>query len=290
MASLTPHTHKGHNLVPNKITSPQKEPVVAHPKKPIPWQNYLIKFGFYAGMVGIWELICLLQVLSPNILPSPESVAYTLYRGFEDRSLLVGVGISMQRLIIGYSISVVLGVTLGLLLGKVKYLDQSLGSAVLGIQTLPSICWVPVATLWFGFGQVAITFVVVIGSVFVIVITTQDGVKHVPPIFIKNAKLLGIKGWRLYWEVILPGTLPAIVTGMKLGWSFAWRSLMGGELLFANLGLGYLLKHGRDANNTSLLFAVMVIIVIIGLLVDHLIFTTVERGIKRRRGLLVEEH
>ncbi|HHT9153252.1 MAG TPA: ABC transporter permease, partial [Candidatus Hypogeohydataceae bacterium YC40] len=124
----------------------------------------------------------------------------------------------------------------------------------------------------------------------VVIISTQDGVRHVPPLFIKNARLLGIKGWRLYWEIILPGTLPAIVTGMKLGWSFAWRSLMGGELLFANFGLGHIIKYGRDKNDTSLLFAAMVIIVAIGLLVDHLIFAVVERSIKRRRGLLVEEH
>ncbi len=241
-------------------------------------------------MVGIWELICLAHIWPPYILPSPVSVAITLYRGFGDKSLLVGVGISMERLIIGYSISVVLGVFLGLLLGKVKYLEKSLGSALLGIQTLPSICWVPVATLWFGFGQVALTFVIVVGSLFVVCISTQDGVRHVPPLFIKNARLLGIKGWRLYWEVVLPSALPAIVTGMKLGWSFAWRSLMGGELLFATTGLGHLLKHGRDVNDTSLLFAVMVIIVTIGLLVDHLIFAVVEKGIKRRRGLLLEEH
>ncbi|HHT9141409.1 MAG TPA: ABC transporter permease [Candidatus Tripitaka californicus] len=136
----------------------------------------------------------------------------------------------------------------------------------------------------------AIAFVVVIGSLFVIIISTQDGVKHIPPLLVKNARLLGIEGWRLYWEVILPGALPAIVTGMKLGWSFAWRSLMGAELLFATLGLGHLLNQGRVANDTSLLFAVMVVIVIIGLLVDHLIFATVERSIKRRWGLLVEEH
>jgi NitT/TauT family transport system permease protein len=240
--------------------------------------------------VGIWELICLLHIWPPYILPSPVSVAQTLYTGFEDRSLLIGIGVSMQRLIIGYSIAVVLGITVGLFLGRVRYLEHSLGSAVLGVQTLPSICWVPVATLWFGFGQVAIAFVVVIGSLFVIVISTQDGVKHIPPLLMKNASLLGIKGWRLYWEVILPGALPAIVTGMKLGWSFAWRSLMGGELLFANLGLGHLLNEGRKANDTSLLFAVMVVIVIIGLLVDHLIFATLERSIKRRWGLIVEEH
>ena len=277
-------------MVSRKATLSKKEPVIAHPNRPVPWKDYLVKFGFYAGMLGIWELICLLQVFSPDILPSPVSVAYTLYRGFADKSLLVAVGISMERLIIGYSISVVLGVIMGLLLGKIRYLEQSLGSAVLGIQTLPSICWVPVATAWFGFGELAMTFVIVIGSLLVVIISTQDGVRHVPPLFIKNARLLGIKGWRLYWEIILPGTLPAIVTGMKLGWAFAWRALMGGELLFASFGLGHIIKYARDKNDMSLLFAAMVIIVAIGLLVDHLIFAPVERGIKRRRGLLVEEH
>jgi len=261
-----------------------------YPKKPVPWRNYLVKFGFYAGTVGIWELVCLLHIWPPYIFPSPVSVAQTLYMGFEDRSLLIGIGISMKRLIIGYSISVVLGIILGLLLGRVKYLEQSVGSAVLGLQALPSICWLPAALLWFGLNEMAIIFVVFMGSFLSITISTEAGVKHIPPLLIKNAKILGIKGWRFYWEVILPGTLPAIITGMKLGWSFAWRSLMAGELLYVNLGLGYLLQLGRDLNDMSLIFAVMVVIVTIGLLVDHLIFATVERSIQRRWGLIAEEH
>lgn len=239
--------------------------------------------------MGIWELVCLLHIWPPYILPSPVSVAQTLYTGFEDRSLLIGIGISMKRLIIGYSISIVLGIILGLLLGRVKYLEQSVGSAVLGLQALPSICWLPAALLWFGLNEMAIIFVVFMGSFLSITISTEAGVKHIPPLLIKNAKILGIKGWRFYWEVILPGTLPAIITGMKLGWSFAWRSLMAGELLYVNLGLGYLLQMGRDLNDMSLIFAVMVVIVTIGLLVDHLIFATVERSIQRRWGLIAEE-
>ncbi|MFN3467820.1 MAG: ABC transporter permease, partial [Candidatus Brocadiales bacterium] len=223
-------------MVPSKTTLPKKTVASAsggpqpttHLKKPVPWKNYLVKFGFYAGVVGIWELVCLLGIWPPYILPSPVSVAQTLYMGFADKSLLIGIGISMERLMIGYSISVVIGIILGLLLGRVKYLEQSVGSAVLGLQALPSICWLPAAILWFGLNQAAIIFVVFMGSFLAITISTEAGVKHIPPLFIKNAKILGVTGWRFYWEVILPGTLPAIITGMKLGWSFAWRSLMAG--------------------------------------------------------------
>src|SRR3989304_963421 len=273
-----------------KITLPKKEQVVVHPRKPIHWKDYLVKFGFYVGVVGIWELIALFHVWPPYILPSPVSVAQTLYYGFEDKSLLFGIGISMERLIIGYSIAIVLGVLLGLALGRVRYLEQSVGSAVLGLQTLPSITWLPAAILLVGLHQAAIIFVVFMGSFLSIAISTEAGVKHIPPLFIKNAGILGIKGWRLYWEVILPASLPSIITGMKLGWSFAWRSLMAGEMLFVNLGLGYLLQLGRDLNDMSLIFAVMVIIVAIGMIVDHLIFGLVEKAVKGRWGLLVEEH
>ncbi len=224
------------------------------------------------------------------MVPSPVDVAMTLYRGFEDKSLLIGIGISMQRLLIGYVVSVVIGIILGLLIGRVRYVEQTIGTAVLGLQALPSICWLPPAILWFGLNQISIIFVVFMGSVLAITISTQDGAKHIPPLLIKNAKVLGIKGWRFYWEVMLPAMLPSIVTGMKLGWSFAWRSLMAGELLFMNLGLGYLLEMGRDLNDMSLIFAVMLIIVAIGLMVDHLVFAAVEGGIKKRWGLLTEEH
>src|SRR5437762_1889036 len=116
-------------------------------------------------------------------------------------------------------------------------------------------------------------------------LATEDGVKNTPPLLIRAGRTMGMRGLALYTRVVLPSALPAIVSGMKLGWSFAWRSLMAGELLFVSAGLGHLLTVGRDLNDMSLVIAVMILIVLVGLFVDRLVFGTAERAIRKRWGL-----
>ena len=166
-----------------------------------------------------------------------------------------------------------------------RLLDQTLGSLVLGLQALPSICWLPLALLWFGLGEQAIVFVVVMGAVLSITLSTEAGVKNTDPLYLRAALNLGARGWRLYLLVALPAALPAIISGMKLGWSFAWRSLMAAELLYVGLGLGQLLMMGRELNDMNQVVAVMLIIIAIGLVVDRLVFTPLETRVRARWGL-----
>jgi NitT/TauT family transport system permease protein len=154
------------------------------------------------------------------------------------------------------------------------------------LQALPSICWLPLALLWFGLSDAAILFVVVMGSVLAIAISTEDAVQSLPPQYGLVAGTLGIKGARLYFGVVLPGALPGIVTGLKLGWSFAWRALMAGELLFVAGGLGQLLTNGRELLDVPQVMAVMIAIVLIGVLIDRVVFRTVETRVRRRWGLV----
>ncbi len=175
--------------------------------------------------------------------------------------------------------------TLGLALGRIKLLDETLGSLVLGLQALPSICWLPLALLWFGLSETAILFVVVMGALLSITTATEAGVKNTPPVYLRAARNLGARGWRVYVFVILPAALPAIITGMKLGWSFAWRSLMAAELLYVSLGLGQLLTLGRELNDMSQVIAVMLVIIAIGLAVDRLVFAPIETRVRERWGL-----
>jgi NitT/TauT family transport system permease protein len=141
------------------------------------------------------------------------------------------------------------------------------------------------ALLWFGLSETAILFVVIMGALLAITLATQAGVKNTPPIYTRAARNLGTRGWRLYMYVILPGALPSIVTGMKLGWSFAWRSLMAAELLYVGQGLGQLLTMGRDLNDMSQVITVMIVIVAIGLTIDRLAFTPIESRLRERWGM-----
>lgn len=219
------------------------------------------------------------------MVPSPGSVAKALIDGFSDGSFLLAIRTSLLRLAVGYSISIVIGISLGILLGQLKWLDDTLGSLVLGLQTLPSVCWLPLAILWFGLNDKAIIFVVIMGALLSISISTRFGVNNVSPIYLKTAKTMGAKGLNIYTYVVLPAILPNVINGMKLGWSFAWRSLMAAELIYLGAGLGNLLQTGRELNDMSLVIAVMLVIVAIGLLVDKIVFVYFEKRIEEKWGM-----
>ncbi len=245
----------------------------------------LRQLAFYGLLIAGWQFFYNLKIWPPYLFPSPGQVLETLQLGFADRSFLIAIGVSMKRLVIGYGISVFFGVLLGLLIGKFKILDETLGGFFVGLQTLPSICWLPLAILWFGLNESAIIFVVVMGSMLSVAIATDGGVKSIQPLFLRAGVNMGAKGMRLFTEVVLPAAFPSILAGLKQGWSFAWRSLMAGEILFVSLGLGHLLNMGRELNDMSQVIAVMIVIVVIGVVMDIFIFGRLEREVRVIWGL-----
>ncbi|MHB1420753.1 MAG: ABC transporter permease [Bacillota bacterium] len=250
----------------------------------------LKKIVFYLGLILIWELayklgVDYLGIWKPYMFPSPLDVVKTLFALIDDHTLAVAIAASMKRIIIGYCISVVIGVLIALVMLRIKYLSENLSSLILGLQTLPSITWLPFAILWFGLKESSIIFVIAIGSTFAISIATESAIKNINPVFLRAAKTMGAKGANAYWNVIMPAALPNIITGMKQGWSFAWRALMAGEMLSATKGLGQVLMVGRDLADINQVVAVMVIIIFIGLAVDKLLFGRVENNLRYKWGL-----
>ena len=169
--------------------------------------------------------------------------------------------------------------------GRLELRRATVGSLALGLQALPSVCWLPLAILWFGLSERAIIFVVVLGALFSITLGVEAGMKNTPPLYLKAARNLGAHGLALYRDVVLPAALPTILAGLKQGWSFAWRSLMAGELLYFTLSLGNLLQTGRDLNDAAQVIAVMLLIVIVGVSIGQIIFAPVERRVRERWGL-----
>jgi len=242
--------------------------------------------AFLTLVVVVWQVLYQLRLWPVYLFPSPGDVFETLVRGISDGTILYGVGASLRRLLIGYGFSLAIGIPLGFAAGRIRVMDQTIGKLLLGLQTLPSICWLPLALLWFGLNERAILFIVVMGAVLSITLSARDGVQGVNPLYLRAAANMGIRGWRLHLRVILPASLPSIVTGMKLGWSFAWRSLMAGELLYGNTGLGQLLMMGRELNDMSQVISIMLVIVFLGILVDRIVFAPVERRMYERWGLV----
>lgn len=235
----------------------------------------------------IWEAVFRLKVWPPYLFPSPGDVFQAFIFGLRDGSFPIALAVSLKRILIGYSLSLFLGASLGVLVGRFKFLDETAGSLMLALQVLPSICWLPLAILWFGLNEMAIQFVVVMGALLSIAIATDSGIKNISPLYLRAARTMGIEGLDLYIRVIFPAALPSVVTGMKLGWSFAWRSLMAGELLFVSLGLGQLLQTGRELNDMAQVIAVMLVIVAVGLFFDQLVFAPLERRVRRQWGLVI---
>ena len=159
--------------------------------------------------------------------------------------------------------------------GAWTLLHDTIGTLALGLQTLPSVCWVPLALLWFGQTEAAMLFVVIMGTLWSVVIATDTGVRNVPPIYRRAALTMGSKRLHMWFTVILPAALPFIVSGMKQGWAFAWRSLMAAEIfvtILTGFGLGQLLHYGRELNAMEQVIGIMFVIVVIGLLADKILF------------------
>nr|WP_041723148.1 ABC transporter permease [Caldicellulosiruptor hydrothermalis] len=227
----------------------------------------------------------LFKIWKPYVFPSPISVIETFVRLLSDNTLTVAMIATVRRMLIGYLIAVVIGVVVGLAIVKSEFLDKNLRPLILGFQTLPSVCWLPFAILWYGLSEKAIIFVTAIGSIFSITLAVESGIKNVNPLYIKAAKTMGATGLRLYLNVIIPASLPYVISGMKQGWSFAFRALMAGEMLFATKGLGQVLMVGRDLADMSQVISVMIVTIIFGLVVEKAIFGPLENQIRIRWGL-----
>jgi NitT/TauT family transport system permease protein len=240
----------------------------------------------FAGVaLALWEGLALAKIWPPYLFPTPQGVAESLYAGFKDHSLWIGIGVSMRRVIIGYVISVVLGVLLGMLLAANEFLEDTLGRVILSLQSLPSACWVPIALLWFGLSETAIIFVTITGSLLAVTQSTKAGFDNVPRILSMAGRNLGAKGPQLFWHVLLPASLPYLMDGLRQGWAFAWRSLITGEMIYISLGLGQLLMAGRDFNDINLVVAVMVLIAVLGYAVDSIVFRRLDATIRGKWGM-----
>jgi len=241
----------------------------------------------FAVLIAIWQWLVSIEVWSPVLVPSPLDVGRYFVDSIKDGSLIQASGTTIKRLLLGYLASVILGVPLGLLNARFKILQSSLGLVALGLQTLPSVCWAPLALLWFGQTEASMFFIVIMGSLWSILLATDAGVRNVPVIYSKVARTMGSSGFHTWMHVILPASLPFVVNGMKQGWAFAWRSLMAAEIyvtILTGFGLGHLLHYGRELHAMDAVIGIMIIIVLVGLLADRILFAPVEKLLYRRWG------
>jgi NitT/TauT family transport system permease protein len=248
-------------------------------------KRFLKNVAFYGILIGIWYGIAASHHWPPYLVPAPGDVYQTLLAGLKDHSIQIAIGVSMERVVIGYLISVVIGFLLSLIISTSKSLEETVGSFFTSLQSLPSIGWLPLAILWFALSDKAIYFVIVMGSVFSITMSMESSMATIPRIIPMAGRNLGAKGWKLFFYVLLPASLPNLIAGLKQGWSFAWRALISAEMIIISRGLGQQLMEGRDLNDMSQVLAIMFVIFLLGWAVDALVFRTTERYIANRWGL-----
>ena len=242
---------------------------------------------FFGTLLAAWEWLVRAGVWSPVLVPAPLQVASYLLTAIRDGTLLEASLVTIKRLLLGYFAGLLLGLPLGLLNARFKFCQDTLGLLALGIQTLPSVCFAPLALLWFGQTETAMFFIVVMGSLWSILLATDAGVRNVPPIYARAARTMGSRGLHTWFAVILPAALPFIVSGMKQGWAFAWRSLMAAEIyitILTGFGLGHLLHYGRELHAMDAVLGIMLVIIAIGLLADRIFFAPIERQLHLRWG------
>ena len=242
---------------------------------------------FFVLLVAAWHGAFASHLWSPVLVPSPASVAQYLWDIARDGTLASSVWVTLKRLVWGYVIGIGVGLPAGLLIARFRFLRDTVGLLALGLQGLPSVCWVPLALLWFGQTEAAMLFVVVMGTVWSVVLATETGVRNVNPLYVRAARTMGSRWLHIWIYVIMPASLPFIVSGMKQGWAFAWRSLMAAEIfvtILTGYGLGQLLHDGRELNAMEQVIGIMVVIVAIGLLADKILFSPWENFLHRRWG------
>lgn len=250
-------------------------------------KRHLVTLLFFVFLLLLWQGLSELKLWSPVLFPSPVQVGKYIAASIADGSLPDATLVTLRRLLSGYALGILAGVPLGMLAARFRFVNDTLGTAALGMQALPSVCWVPLAVIWFGQSEGAMLFVVVMGTLWSVILATENGMKNVPPIYARAARTMGAGPFYTLVHVTLPASAPFVVSGMKQGWAFAWRSLMAAEIyvsILSGFGLGQLLHYGRELTAMDQVIGIILSIILIGLLADRILFSPMERYLHNRWG------
>ncbi|KUM76024.1 ABC transporter permease [Streptomyces curacoi] len=244
-----------------------------------------------ALVLGIWQILVSTGVAGdPTKLPSPSDVWGELRESWLQGTLHEYIWTSVSRGLLGFLLALAIGTPLGLVVARVRFVRAAIGPILSGLQSLPSVAWVPPAVIWLGLNDSMMYAVILLGAVPSIANGLVSGVDQVPPLFLRAGRTLGATGLKGTWHIVMPAALPGYLAGLKQGWAFSWRSLMAAEIIASSpdlgVGLGQLLENGRQTSSMSMVFFAILLILIVGIAIDLLIFSPLERWVLRSRGLL----
>lgn len=239
-----------------------------------------------AVLLVLWEAVVRSFDVNPRVFPPLGAVAQAALDSVRDGSLLGHVAASLGRVAVGTFLGILIGIPLGVAMGVSPAVSSFFTPLVRFFSVLAGIAWIPIATLWFGYGFGAITFVIFNAVFFVVTYNTLLGVASIPLPLRHAAASLGAGRWATLTQILLPGALPNIVTGVRTGMGFAWRGLIAAEMIATNVGLGYMLFLARDFYRTEVIVFGMIVIGVLWLALDRLILAPLERATIERWGMV----
>ncbi len=242
-------------------------------------RKIIISLILPVSVIVVWAILTTSTGLIPSyFLPSPSEVFESFESLLMNGQLFSDTSLTLMRVVLGLAVSALIGIPLGILMGWSKTF-KDLSSLLMGIlRPIPPIAWIPFAILWFGVGLESAIFIIFVGSVFPILINTMDGVKRVDKVLLESAYTLGASPSQALRKVVIPASLPSIITGLKVGVGVGLMCTVAAEMIGSNSGLGYLIFTSTSMLDTGSAIVGMLIIGIIGLSADYL-FSRVEKEV-----------
>ena len=242
----------------------------------------------FAATIAVWQVLSLLEIWPRVLFPSPAEVFWAFVTDLRSGVLLRNLGVSLLSLGLGFVVGTAVAVPLGYLMGLSRGSRNFFDPIVNLLQAIPGLAWIPFAILWFGLGQGAVTFIIVMSVFFPVLHNLLTGIRLVQPVLIEASQTLGAGRLAIIAHVIFPSTLPNLMTGLRLGIAFGFRSLVGGEMIASTDGIGYAIFNAQQYFQSARIVVGMLAIGITWILMDRLILRPIEQRTTMRWGLMRE--
>jgi ABC-type nitrate/sulfonate/bicarbonate transport system permease component len=250
--------------------------------------GWAMDFASFAVGIAAWQLLSSLNIGPRVLFPSPNEVFWTFVTDLRSGVLLVNLGVSLRSLAIGFVVGAAIAIPLGYLMGLSRASRNFFDPMVNLLQAIPGLAWIPFAILWFGLGQGAVTFIIVMSVFFPVLHNLLTGIRMVQPVLIEAVQTLGARRTDVITHVIFPATLPNLMTGIRLGIAFGFRSLVGGEMIASTDGIGYAIFNAQQYFQSARIVVGMLAIGITWLLMDRFVLRPIEARTTMRWGLMRE--
>ena len=241
----------------------------------------------FAVIAAAWEMLATYGGFPPKLVPSLGAIADAFVRLAGNGVLLAATVATAYRLVAGFAIAGTIEVSIGIAMGRRQWVEDTLLPIVSFLYPIPGLAYAPLFVLWFGLGDFPTVLLVGVSSSFTVTINTWRGVKSVKPIWLHSAEVMGARDHDIFRRVVLPGALPYIMIGLRLGLAQAWRILIAVEMLMSvQRGLGWLIFGAQTFLNTDVMLATIAVIGAIGILLERQVFTRIERYTVVRWGMV----